>query len=164
MHEPVGPALIVWLETTPVASAMRHWLWLYPAVEIVHIAGIVLLVSAAALLDLRLLGVSRALGVSLLAGYLLPWSWVGLALVVPSGLLLFATHATELAVNPVFQLKLVLIAAAGLNAWLFHRGALRQAPAREHGAMPPPRARLAGAVSLLLWIGVIAGGRLIAYL
>lgn len=164
MHEPVGPALLVWLETTAVASAMRHWLWLYPGAEIVHIVGIVLLVGAVALFDLRLLGLSRGLGVSVLAGYLLPWSWVGLALVVPSGLLMFAAHATELAANPAFQVKLVLIAAAGLNAWLFHRGALRPALAWEHGTVPPPRARFAGAASLSLWIGVIACGRLLAYL
>ena len=36
MHEAVGPAWLVWLEGSAVAVAMRQWLWLYPAVEIVH--------------------------------------------------------------------------------------------------------------------------------
>jgi hypothetical protein len=164
MHEPAGPALLVWLETTALAGAMREWLWFYPAVEVVHIAGIVLLVGAVALFDLRLLAPARGPGVAALAGYLLPWARVGLALLVPSGLMMFTAHATEMAANPAFQLKLALIAGAGLNAWLFHRGAFRQVHAWEHGPAIAPRARLAAVVSLLLWVGVIACGRLLAYL
>lgn len=163
MHDPVGPALLVWLETTALAGAMREWLWLYPAVEIVHISGIVLLVGAVAMFDLRLLGVARGLGVNALARFLLPWSWTGLAVVVPSGLLMFSAHATEMADNPAFQVKLVLIATAGLNAWWLHGGVLREAAAWEHKTTPR-RARLAAGASLLLWVGVIACGRLLAYL
>lgn len=164
MHDPVGPALLVWLETTALAGAMREWLWLYPAVEVAHIVGLVLLVGAAAMFDLRLLGVARGLGVRALARFLLPWSWTGLAVVVPSGLLMFSAHATEVAENPAFQLKLALIAAAGLNAWWLHRGALRHAHTWEHSEATPRRARFAAAASLLLWVGVIACGRLLAYL
>jgi hypothetical protein len=164
MHEPAGPALLAWLETTPVAVAMRHWLWLYPGVEVAHLAGIVLLVGAVALFDLRLLGAGRALDAGALARYLLPWSWVGLALLVPSGMLMFSAHATEMAANPAFRVKLALIAAAGANAWWFHRGAGRRARAWACGAATPAAARLAAALSLALWIGVIACGRLLAYL
>lgn len=64
MHEIAGPALLVWIESSGFAQAMREWLWLYPAIEIAHITGIVLLVGAAAMFDLRLLGMSRALPVS----------------------------------------------------------------------------------------------------
>ena len=57
MHHPVGPAWLVWLETSALAEAMRQWTWLYPGVEIVHIVGFVVLVGAAIMFDLRLLGV-----------------------------------------------------------------------------------------------------------
>ena len=93
MHSPSGPAWLVWLETTRAAAAMREWLWLYPAVEIVHILGFVLLVGAAFLFDLRLLGLARHLPVSGMAGHLLRWARRSLLLVVPSGLLMFAAHA-----------------------------------------------------------------------
>ena len=83
MHPPVGPAWLVWLETSAVAVAMRQWLWLYPIIEIVHIVGFVVLVGAAVLFDLRLLGVSRHLSVTSMAWYLLPWAWASLVLVVP---------------------------------------------------------------------------------
>lgn len=164
MHDPVGPALLVWLETTALAVAMREGLWLYPIVEIVHIAGFVLLVGAAAMFDLRLLGVARGLDVGALARFLLPWSRLGLAVAVPSGLLMFSAHATEMIENPAFQLKLALILAAGVNAWAFHRGVFRHAASWPPGAATPPGARAAAVASLALWLGVIACGRLLAYL
>ena len=84
-HSPTGPAWLVWLETTALADAMRQWLWLYPIVEIVHIVGIVLLVGAAAMFDLRLLGISRRLPVADMASHLLPWARLGLAIVAVTG-------------------------------------------------------------------------------
>lgn len=164
MHEPAGPAWLVALETSGFAAAMRHWLWLYPAVEILHILGFVLLVGAAVMFDLRLLGVSRRLPVTDLARHLLPWSRAGLLLVVPSGGAMFAAHATEWVANPAFWLKLGLIALAGLNAWAFHRGVFRSAAAWDRHAPAPGRARAAAVLSLALWAGVLACGRLLAYL
>ena len=95
MHPPEGPAWLVWLETSQVAVAMRQWLWLYPAVEIVHILGFVTLVGAAFMFDLRLLGFTRHLPVSGMATHLLRWSRLSLLLVIPSGVLMFVAHATR---------------------------------------------------------------------
>ena len=58
-HSPAAAAWLVWLETSAPGVAMRQWLWLYPIVEILHIAGFVVLVGAAVMFDLRLLGMSR---------------------------------------------------------------------------------------------------------
>ncbi|WP_312513996.1 DUF6644 family protein [Massilia sp.] len=139
---------------------MRDDPWLYPVVEIVHIVGFSVLVGAVAMFDLRLLGLGRTLPVRDLARHLLLWSWLALLLIVPSGLLMFSTQP-ELLDNRVFVLKLALIAAAGLNALAFHAGPWRRA--QHWGAAPPASARLHAGVSLLLWIGVIACGRLLAY-
>ena len=163
-HPPTGAAWLVWLETTALAGAMRHWLWLYPIVEIIHIVGFVVLVGAAVMFDLRLLGISRALPASAMARHHLPWARGALLLVVPSGLMMFIAHATEFAENPAFRLKLILLAAAGLNALLFHRGAFRGVGGWEANTGVPVTARAAAVVSLVLWVGVIACGRLLAYL
>jgi hypothetical protein len=163
MHEPVGAAWLVWLETSALAMAMREWHWLYPIVEIVHIVGFVVLVGAVAMFDLRLLGVSRRLPVALMARHLLPWARISLMLVVPSGLMMFAAHATELAENPAFRLKLVLIAAAFLNAAAFHKGTFTSVGTWNQDAKTPAAAKLAAVFSLALWTGVIACGRLLAY-
>lgn len=84
-------------------------------------------------------------------------------LVVPSGLLMFAAHATEFATNPAFRLKLVLLAAAGSNAFVFHRWPFRSVARWNLEARPPAAARAAALASLVLWTGVIACGRLLAY-
>jgi hypothetical protein len=164
MHEPAGPAGLVWLETTRFAAAMREWLWLYPVVEILHLLGLALVVGGAVLFDLRLLGVSRHLRVSGLAGHLLPWARRGLLLAAPTGLAMFAAHATEMAANPAFRLKLLLLAVAGGNAWLFHRGVARGVGDWDRERPAPAAARAAALVSLAAWAGVVACGRLLAYL
>ena len=142
---------------------MREWTWLYPAVETTHILAFVVLVGSAAMWDLRLLGLSRGVPVTALERHLLPWARAGLLLAAPTGALMFASDATELVANPAFRLKLVLIAAAILNAAAFHRWTYRSVRTWDQGVGSPLAARLAGAVSLCLWTSVIACGRLIAY-
>lgn len=155
------------LEASGLGEAMRQWLWLYPSVEIVHLVGIALLFGSVAVLDLRLLGLSRHIPVRTLARHVLPWTAASFVLIVPSGLAMFTAHATEFIQSDVFVLKLMLILAAGLNAALFHAVTFRTADVWDSEEMrklpPPPSARLAGAVSLLVWIAVIACGRLLAY-
>ena len=155
------------LEGSGLGQAMRQWLWLYPSVEIVHIVGIALLFGSIAVLDLRLLGFSKSISVKRLASHVLPWTAGSFALIIPSGLLMFTAHATEFIDSEVFVIKMLLIMAAGVNAALFHTITFRTADIWDSEEMrklpPPPSARLAGGLSLLLWISVIACGRLLAY-
>ncbi len=156
-------AWLQWLENTSLAAAARESPWFYPAVETVHIIGVVLLVGGAAMFDLRLLGASRGLPVSDTARHLLRWSRIGLVVVVPSGLLLFASNATALSVNPAFRLKLVLLVAAGVNAYLFHRWPFKTVTEWNSEVPAPTGAKIAALVSLVLWASVISCGRFIAY-
>jgi len=151
------------IEASALGQAMRQWLWLYPSVEVVHIAGIALLVGSIAVLDLRLLGFSRSISVRRLAAHVLPWTAGSFALIVPSGLAMFVAHAGDLMGNPVFAVKISLILLAGANAGILHAGAFRSAAQWDVDTMPPLAARAAAAASLLLWISVIACGRLLAY-
>jgi hypothetical protein len=155
----------VWLraiEASAVATAIRQSPWLYPSLEIVHIVGFVVLVGSAMMFDLRLLGLSRELPVDRLATHLLRWSRASLLLVVPSGFLLFISAATETWANPAFRIKLALIGCAGLNAYVFHRWPFTTVGEWNHGT-EPPMAKAAAVASLVLWISVIAAGRMIAY-
>jgi hypothetical protein len=163
VHPPEGAAWLVWLETSALAVAMRQWQWLYPIVEILHILGFVLVVGGAFFFDLRLLGRGRSLAVSGLAAHLLTWARAGFLFVAPTGFMMFSAHATEFAVNPAFRIKLILIAAALLNAAAFHRWPFRSVARWEVRAATPAWARLAAVTSLACWIGVIACGRLLAY-
>ncbi|MBA2563525.1 MAG: hypothetical protein H0V14_11560 [Chitinophagaceae bacterium] len=152
-----------WLEDTSWAVAIRQSIWLYPALEIVHIAGIVLLVGPAFMFDLRLLGFSKNLSVSALAGYLLSWSKRGLLLIIPSGILLFITNAATLGYDPVFGLKMLLLAVAGINALIFHRINFASVSAGNENADVPANGKAAAIVSIITWLAIIACGRLLAY-
>jgi hypothetical protein len=152
-----------WLEATALSEAMRFSLWMYPIVEIVHIVGFVILVGAIAMFDLRLLGFSRFLPVHTLARHLLPWSVAGLLLIVPAGLMMFSAHPHDFVDSTVFRLKLVLIAAAGLNAVLFHTGVYCSVDDWNAHVPAPALAQLHAVVSLALWVAVISCGRLLAY-
>ena len=156
--------LLAALEHSGLAIAMRQSLWLYPAVEIVHIVGFVVLVGAVALFDLRLLGLSTSTSVRALERHLLPWAWIALLAIVPSGVAMFAAHATEVAANPAFRIKLILLAAAAVNATLFHHGVFRSVMTWDQHRPTPAAAKTSAAVSLAIWLGVISCGRLIAYL
>ena len=159
---PGGP--IGALESMPLAVAMRQELWLYPIVEIAHITGFVILVGSIVVLDLRLLGLSRTLRVSMLTRHVLPWSIAAFFLIVPTGLLMFMAHASDFLTNRAFQLKLLLIMLAGINAAAFHVGVYRSVALWDERAAPPIGARLHAAASLVLWVSVLACGRLLAYL
>lgn len=144
------------LEHTSCAEAIRQSTWLYPCLEIVHITGIVLLVGPAFIFDLRLLGFSKHLPVDGLRHFLLSWSVRGLLLVIPSGILLFITNASTLGYDPVFWTKMILLILAACNAFVFRS-------LRNGGAASPAAVKVIAVLSLLLWIAIIACGRLLAY-
>lgn len=152
-----------WIESTEIATLIRQDLWLYPILEIVHIIGLVILVGAAIMFDLRLLGFSKNISVKNLSLHLLPWSQASLLIIVPSGILLFMTNAVSLSFNVIFWIKLALIVLAGLNALLFHKTLLKKVALWDVNCPSPLAARYIAVASILLWLTVIACGRLLAY-
>lgn len=150
------------LQESALGHLMRVSPVLYPAVEILHILGFVLLVGAIAVLDLRMLGAARVLPVQpLAANLLLPVARVGFTLAVLMGFLLFSADAAHVVVNPAFQAKLLLILAALVNVAVAHLGPWRKAMIWH--ATPPWSARITAFLSLLFWVGAVIAGRLIAY-
>jgi hypothetical protein len=158
-------ALCRWLEQTPVGAAVRQSLWLFPAVETLHLVGMAALLATIAVLDLRLLGCAmRRTPVSALAHRLLPWAWAGFAVQVLTGGMLFSSEAVRMVANPAFRLKMLLIATAGLHALIFNLAARRRMPSWDERKTLPVAARIAGLVSILLWIGIVAAGRWIGFI
>ncbi|MFN4311853.1 MAG: hypothetical protein ACK4FK_14815 [Ferrovibrio sp.] len=156
---------LVALEQSGLGAAMRQSLLLYPAVEILHIFGFVVLAGSILGFDLRVLGIGRHLPLAPFARLVVPLSALGFAIAVPCGFLLFVTEATSIAANPAFQAKLACIAIGLINIALFHLGPWRSMAAwGAPGGLVPPAAKLGAVVSLLAWSGAIIGGRLIAYL
>ncbi len=150
-----------WLERTLIATRIRESLWVFPAIEITHLLAMIVFVSTVGALDLRLLGIaSKRERVSQLAQRLLPWTFAGFFVMTLTGTLLFMSNAAKLYVNnPAFQIKMLLIVLAGVNALAFHMTIYRRVASWDMSPVTPLAARLAGASSLLLWIGVVGTGR-----
>lgn len=159
-----APAFFKWLQDTTVGSHIATSFWLFPFIECFHVFGIVVLVGATGMLDLRLEGLAiKEQPVSKLNKRLLPWAWSGFAVMVITGLLMFSSEAVKLYGNGAFRLKMVLILLAGLNALVFQTTVYKTVDKWDVAPRPPIGARLAGAFSLFLWVGVIFAGRWIAY-
>lgn len=159
MLEPLAATL----QASGLSETLRASAWLYPLVNTGHVVGIALLFGAIVTLDLRLLGGFRAVPLEPLATALVPVAITGLLLALATGALLFATRPLDYVVEPLFAIKLALLAAAVLNAlWLRVDPHWRRLGAAL-GVPPRPGWRWHAALSVLLWLGVITAGRLIGY-
>src|SRR5450755_3723794 len=131
-------AICQWLEQTVVGTSIRESLWLFPIIETVHIFGIILLVGATSILDLRLMGLTfRDESVSKLAGRFIPWARAGFLIQVITGLLLFFSEATKMYGNIGFEIKMLLIVVAGINAFVFHEIAYRSVGKWDNDPVAP---------------------------
>ncbi len=137
-------------------SALQSSSWAYPALEVVHLAGIALLIGNLVLLELRVFGLGAALPVRELVRLSLSLAIAGFALAAASGLLMFASQPQELLANRAFTLKMLLLLAAACNAGWFHgRGSLHKLDTLARAQM---------LLSTLIWLAVLVCGRWIAYL
>jgi uncharacterized membrane protein len=147
-----------WLTTSALANAMNNHEWAFPIVQSLHFIGFALSIGTIAIVDFRLLGFGmRRQKAADIAADLKPWTLAGLAVMLITGPLMFSTDAVTYHYNPSFQFKMVCLMLALLFHFTLHRRAVRS-------DVSPIAARLTGAVSLLLWAAVVAGGRMIAFI
>jgi hypothetical protein len=147
-------------------SAFSAWvvgsesIWAYPMILTMHTIGLGIVVGAAVIVDLRLLGVGRAIPLEEIKR-VFPIFWLGFFINLVSGVMLFVSEAEDKATQPVFLLKLLLIAigvvvTARIRRALFGSGG--STPMLASGA------RTLAMSSLVVWGGAIVAGRLMAYL
>ena len=129
----------------------------YPAANVAHLLGLVLLIGGIGLVDLRLIGLFRTLPLHPLARALTPLGVTGVLIQAASGAVMFAAD-TAVTQNETFRTKLILIAVALINA-----AAFRVIFGRSSADPAPLPARLMGLASLALWLAVAYHGRMIAY-
>jgi hypothetical protein len=152
------------LQNSALATAIREGQSLFPWIESVHVLAVTLVIGSIAIVDLRLMGVnSRDRSVRQMTALALPVTWAAFGVAALSGGLLFSSNATGYAHNPFMRAKLLLIAAAGLNMLLYHLTVGAQSGDWHTPALTPRRARVAGGLSLGLWIAVVACGRWIGF-
>lgn len=153
-----------WVYHTHLSVYIRESIWFYPILNVLHCAGILSVAGTILVVDLRLLGLGmRRSTVSNVIGQVLPWTLGGFCFMALTGSLLAWSEPVRLYRSLFFPWKLAFLAAAGLNALVFHLGIYRGVGAWDSDTLTPARARVAGAVSILCWICVIAAGRAVGY-
>jgi len=157
-------AFCAWLEASAIGTAIRENGLLFPSIESVHVVVITLMFGTIAIVDLRLLCVgSMHTRVSSLTKSLLPWTWGAFVVAAITGSLLFSSNAAAYAHNTFFRIKLLLMVGAALNMLVFHTVGMKSLPTWDALSRTPTGARVAGAISLLIWVGVVACGRWIGF-
>jgi hypothetical protein len=150
-----------WMEHTWLSGFMYATPWTWPWAEALHFIGMALLFGSIFVMDVRLLGFFKD-RISLHAVHdLTPWGLIGFSINLITGIGFFVTRPGSYMSNIAFQLKLVCLLLAGLNFlvfWFVIRKQLETVP--DYGDAPVS-GKLVGLASLLLWTGVIWGGRMI---
>ena len=150
-----------WLGATTLSGLIANNFWVIPTVQTVHIVSIAIVVTSMAMLDFRLLGIAgRAQSVAAVGQRFLPWTWIALVVLLCSGALLIIGEPGRELESPVFWVKMELLAGAVVLTLVVQAVIRRRAGFWEnHRAV----AGITAALSLLLWVGIVAAGRWIAY-
>lgn len=147
-------------ESSWPGSWFKHSQWMFAIDETFHIMALGMLIGTLVIVDLRLLGLGmRRQSVSQLAGYLAPWTLLGVALMIFTGIPLFMSEAVRLGKSSPFLVKMIFLLCAVTLHFTLHRKAI--ASSTSHGS---GLGKLAACLSLVCWLGVALAGRAIAFL
>jgi len=133
----------------------------YAYILTLHTIGMGIVAGVAAVINLRLIGVSPAIPIRPLES-LYPLMWSGFWINAVTGTTLMIADATTKLTNPDFGVKMIFVFA---GVWLIKviRKEVFHDPQLDNGPLPDKAKRLAW-LSLACWIGAITAGRLLAYL
>jgi uncharacterized membrane protein len=148
---------------TPLSQTLQTVAWLIPLIQSIHILALSLVLASAAAVDLRILGVTgRGQLLERVTHRFLPWVGWGVLLLAATGLLLMIAEPTRAILNPFFQIKMAALLLVGLITWAIAVLAADQ-PQNWQALQRRGADKLIAVLSLVLWIGIIALGRWIAY-
>lgn len=153
-----------WLYDTLIAAAIRENSLLFPSIETVHVMAVTLVFGSILVVDLRLLGITwRHRSLSRVTADMLPVTWIAFVVAAISGSLMFVSNALVYGKNVYFWAKVALLVVAFINMLVFHRVTARHVDALDELPTLPSSARMAGAISLVVWVAIIACGRWIGF-
>jgi hypothetical protein len=137
---------------------------LFPWIELVHVFAITTVFGSILLVDLRLIGLAgRDYPLASLNRAIVPLTWVAFVIAAVSGTLLFVSNPITYFANSYFRVKMLLMLGAGVNMLVFHLLTMRGAAAHQEAAGPTAATRLAGYISIAIWVAVVACGRWIGF-
>ncbi len=152
------------LEETDLAAAIRDSLYIFPVLESIHVMALSVVFGTVMIIDLRLLGIASAhRPFGRMSSELLRITWGAFAVAALTGSLMFMTNARVYVSNTSFQIKMMLLALAGLNMAIFHLTAGRMVARWDEAPAAPGLGKLAASLSLALWVAVIFTGRVVGF-
>jgi hypothetical protein len=154
--------LLLWLDNSSLADAVRSTTWVYPWVNAFHSVGMGFLVGVVFMICLRVLGFGR-FPIAPLEKYLLVVR-SAFVLSLATGFALFAADAERFFFSPTFRIKALLIVLGGVTAWTLCKIVFRDGAGWSKPGDTPLATKVIAGVSLMLWVGAIFAGRLTAYL
>lgn len=154
--------ILWWMRSTWIGTYVRQSDWGFQALQSLHFLGMSLLIGVVGAIDLRVLGVAKAIPLPQLHRFL-PLAFVGFGINLITGTLFFMHDPWTYYFNMSFRLKMLLILLSGINAMWFRVGVFLDLEKWGPGIETSRLAKLISAISLLLWIGVITAGRYIAF-
>ncbi len=149
------------LQDSGFAAAIRGGIYIYPAVNVLHVLGVGLIVGSILALDFRIIGITTAGSFDEAQRLLTPFSVIGLLIAIPSGFALYASDAVSLSQSKLMWAKLLLIFLGIANAFVFRWFWTSRLPDWKGDA--PQFAKVQAVFSIGIWIAVPVLGRLIAY-
>jgi hypothetical protein len=154
-------AVFGWIESSALSVWMResNSVFVYPAILSAHTIGMAFAAGVNAAIALHLLGAAPGIPIADMRRYTAVL-WIGFWLNAASGVMLLIAYPTKAMTNPVFYLKLTLI-ALGLAIFAVVTRRLAREPTLV--SWTPAKKKLIGVASLVSWGGAIAAGRLLAY-
>ena len=147
---------------SPVNLWIQDTFWLWPVMEITHFLGLALLFGGLLVVDLRMAGHLKGVTPSS-THQLLPLVLIGFTLNLITGVLFFFGDPACDSINIGFQIKMLLITIAGLNALFYHWRVSPSMVEWDETTEPPRLVKFVAYVSLTCWFGVLLSGRLIPY-
>lgn len=154
--------VVTWLHDTWIGSWVRASSWAFPFLESMHFIGMSLLIGIVGAIDLRVLGLARAVPLGPLHR-LLPLAFVGFGINLITGIFFVCHNPGAYLFNTAFRLKMFLILVAGLNALWFRLGVFLDLEKWGPGIEASRLAKVISGTSIVLWIAVITAGRYIGF-
>lgn len=161
-------ALSDWMTSLGLTAFVNGYEWAWPLCETLHFMGMAVLFGSIGVLDLRILGVGKGIPFAALEKFV-PLGIAGFLVNAVTGFI-FVASAPEgtpygyFGENLAYQLKMIAILLAGINAAAFYVfGISRRLAALGPNDEAPAGAKLVAVLSLLFWMAVILFGRLIMY-
>jgi hypothetical protein len=154
-----------WLAGTPLSVQIKTVEWIIPTVQTIHVLSISIVMSSAAMVDLRVLGMlSRRQPLADVAHRFVPWIWWTLIVLFLSGSTLIIGEPGRSLRNPAFILKMSMLAAVLVLTQIFQRGLRHNDRFWENSPGRRIGGRLIAVFSLVFWVGIVFAGRWIAYI